>query len=61
MITMYETVTKKPRVSMLVTILLFKMPGDANAKTQTDPRKFTVKLKSPTHIQQKQFHHCAYG
>lgn len=61
MITIYEAVTKKPRVSMLVTILIFKMPGDANAKTQTYARKFTEKLKSPTHIQQRQSHHCAYG
>lgn len=45
MITVYETVTKKPRVSMLATILIFKMPGDTNAKTQTYPQKVHSEIK----------------
>lgn len=45
MITMYETVTKKPSICMLDTILILKMPGDANTKTQTYPQKIHSEIK----------------
>lgn len=52
----YENVTTKPSVCMLAKTLGFKIPADADAKTQTYHRKFTVKLKSPANTQQKPVH-----